>query len=74
MRSFLYPDLDHIYYEEGLKRFAEGIIVLELKYDGPIPAWMNEIRSRLKLAHSGFSKYCRGVEAWRAAEGPAGSG
>ena len=66
IRSLLAPQLEQIGEEVGMREFAGTHFVLELKFDGPLPGWMLRLIRDFDLARGPYSKYCQGLDAWRA--------
>lgn len=57
-RAVLYPE-----FVMWMEVMQEGIIILELKFDGSMPRFLREIIGDLNLSHEPISKYCAGVRA-----------
>jgi hypothetical protein len=55
-------------FEEGSwTPIDSGLVVVELKFEGNAPAWMQRIIRKLELPRLSFSKYSRAIDAVRRA-------
>lgn len=59
------PSFDEIFREEGLSELEGDRVVMELKFDDEMPAWMQRFTGELRFRPTSFSKYSHGVEACR---------
>jgi len=46
-----------------MKSFFENTLVLEVKFNGSMPAWFADLIRKYNLRQDSFSKYCSGIEA-----------
>lgn len=54
---------DYIFYDDAQTiRGSDSMVVLEIKVETNVPAWVIDVVSRFNLMQTGFSKYCNGIE------------
>ncbi len=63
LRSAIYPELDHLFSEDGMKRCIPHHFVVEVKFNKRMPNWINAILGELGVRRRAVSKYCIGLEA-----------
>ncbi len=62
LRSFSYPKLDDIFREKDLVSVYPNNVVLEVKFDYSMPAWLRRIIRVLPVRQQAISKYCLGID------------
>lgn len=56
-------DDDYVFYDDAQTMRGYGsMVILEIKVETNVPAWVIDIVSRFNLVQTGFSKYCNGIE------------
>ncbi len=68
VRSIIRPELDEIFAQKGLRRLTDEQQVLELKFDGSMPAWLRPVTTMLDRFNGPISKYCRAIDLWSPAD------
>lgn len=68
VRSAIRPTMDEIFAEKGLRRLTDRRQILEVKFDGAMPAWLRPVTARLDRSHRPISKYCKGIDLWTPAD------
>lgn len=66
LRSLLFPSEDDLYTDSRLKTAVNGKAILELKFNGSMPAWMMALVKAERLTPVSISKYCISVDSWLA--------
>lgn len=65
VRSRLYPSLDSLYIDRGMKFVMPEQFVFEVKFYGALPRWVQWLLTRFDLERLAVSKYALGIEAHR---------
>ncbi|MEO0071003.1 MAG: polyphosphate polymerase domain-containing protein [candidate division WOR-3 bacterium] len=65
VRSRLYPALDSLYIDRGMKFVMPEQFVFEVKFYGALPRWVQWLLTRFDLQRLAVSKYALGIEAHR---------
>jgi hypothetical protein len=68
VRSAMRPGIEEIFVEKGLRRLADRRQILEVKFDGAMPAWVRPVTRMLDRSHGPISKYCSGIDLWGPAD------
>ena len=68
VRSTIRPTIKDIFAEKGLRRLTDRRQILEVKFDGKMPAWLRPVTARLDRSHRPISKYCKGIDLWGPAD------
>jgi hypothetical protein len=63
VRCAFRPTLNHLFHVSDWLSVVPHNIILELKFNGPMPVWLRRMVWRFKLRMEPISKYCRSVEA-----------
>lgn len=64
VRSAIEPTLAEIFEDRDLRRLTNRKQILEVKFDGAMPAWLRPVTARLNRSHQAISKYCHGIDLW----------
>ncbi len=64
VRSRIRPQLDELFTEHNMRYVTGSRYILEIKFDGAMPAWLRPVTRMLDRSHRAISKYCRGIDAW----------
>lgn len=64
VRSMIRPGLEDIHAERGLRHLTDERQILEVKFDGTMPAWLRMVTSYIGRSNMAISKYCRGIDLW----------
>ena len=62
LRGALYPGIDGLYQEHGLKEALPGKAIVEIKYHTRLPAWIRPVIARFGLMQRSASKYCMCID------------
>lgn len=66
IRSRLYPELNSLYDEQGMKLVFRNHFILEIKYFGyMMPVWARSVVQEFRLRNDALSKYTTGIDANR---------
>lgn len=68
VRSSISPEIGDIFQEKGLRHLTDRRQILELKFDGAMPAWLRPVTRLLNRSHGPLSKYCSGIDLWGPAD------
>lgn len=68
VRSLPRPGIEEIFTDIGLRRMANRRQILEVKFNGSMPAWLRPVTRMLDRSHGPFSKYCCGIDLWEPAD------
>jgi len=68
VRSVIRPSIDEIFAEKGLRRLVDRRQILEIKFDGAMPAWVRPVTRLLSRSNRPISKYCNGIDLWGPAD------
>jgi hypothetical protein len=64
VRCIIRPGIDELFTDTGFRYLPTDRIILELKFDGLMPAWMKRIVMELNLYSRPISKYCNCIDLW----------
>jgi SPX domain protein involved in polyphosphate accumulation len=64
VRSAINPKLEDIFENRDLRHLTNRRQILEVKFDGVMPAWLRPVTSHLDRSHQAISKYCHGIDLW----------
>ncbi len=68
VRSLMYPELEEIFGEKGLRHLTNRRQILEVKFNGAMPPWLRPVTRLLSRSNLPISKYCRGIDLWGPAD------
>lgn len=63
VRSVLCPTFDELFSDYKLVSWLDSLMILELKFNGPMPPWLRRVVWQLGLRPQAISKYCMSVDA-----------
>lgn len=63
LRSSIFPNLNELYNEDKLKKIMNKNFILEIKFYGTLPQWIQTFLSKYELKRKALSKYSMSLEA-----------
>ena len=62
--SAITPRLEDIFQDSNLRYLTNRKQILEVKFDGVMPAWLRPLTTMLDRSQQAISKYCHGIDLW----------
>ncbi len=64
IRGISRPKLDQLFSEFGFRHLGTNRVILELKFNNLMPAWMKKFAMEMNLHSRPISKYCHCIDLW----------